>query len=205
MQAPGLCIQTLRTVDGAAPARAARRAAAAACAPAAPEARDAPSHDRVRPVVLGAIDGMVTSFVVVASGFAGRVEYGAVVLIAVASLVADAVSMTASEYLSSRSTQRVTVADARRQAVLCGAAFLAGGAPTLVAFTATGGDTSAARVVQAIVTTATFCASVMVVGYLRGVAAGAPRARGASPRSAPSAGSPGACPSRSLSSCRRPA
>ena len=44
----------------------------------------------VRPFVLGSIDGLVTSFVILASGFAGNVIKSSVLTIGFASLVADA-------------------------------------------------------------------------------------------------------------------
>ena len=54
------------------------------------------------PAVLGAVDGLITSFVIVASGAAGALDKQSVVVVLASSLVADAFSMGVSEYLSSR-------------------------------------------------------------------------------------------------------
>ena len=59
----------------------------------------------LRPFVLGSVDGLVTSFVIVAAGFAGDLPKSSVLLVGFASLFADAFSMGVSEYLSSRSTE----------------------------------------------------------------------------------------------------
>ena len=55
-----------------------------------------------RPIVLGAIDGLITTFVIVATALTGRVGPIVVGTVGIASLLADAFSMGVSEYLSSR-------------------------------------------------------------------------------------------------------
>ena len=56
----------------------------------------------LRPTILGSIDGLITSFVIIAGGIAGNVSKNSVIVIGFSSLVADAFSMGTSEYLSSR-------------------------------------------------------------------------------------------------------
>ena len=56
----------------------------------------------LRPIILGSIDGLITSFVIIAGGIAGNVSKNSVIIIGFSSLVADAFSMGTSEYLSSR-------------------------------------------------------------------------------------------------------
>lgn len=84
------------------------------------------------PAVLGAVDGLITSFVVVASGAAGALEKRGVIVVLASSLVADAFSMGVSEYLSSR------LSLARRLALLeglvCFLSFAAAGAVPLLAY-----------------------------------------------------------------------
>ena len=59
----------------------------------------------VRPAVLGAIDGVINSFVVITSGVAANVPRKSILIIGIASLVADAFAMGTSEYLSSRTEE----------------------------------------------------------------------------------------------------
>jgi len=84
------------------------------------------------PAVLGAVDGLITSFVIVASGAAGALEKRGVVVVLASSLVADAFSMGVSEYLSSR------LSLARRLALLeglvCFLSFAVAGAVPLLAY-----------------------------------------------------------------------
>ena len=84
-----------------------------------------------RPLILGALDGIVTTFVVLTAGVVGAVESNAILLIGVSSLFGDGFSMAASEFLSSRSTD-VTVVDAASKACACLVAFVSfGGVPLL--------------------------------------------------------------------------
>lgn len=97
----------------------------------------------VRPVVLGSIDGLVTSFVILASGFAGDVAKSSVLTIGAASLVADAFSMGVSEYLSSRTEERLS--DAAVMGFLCFLSFMVFGCVPLVAFAIAPSDPAAER------------------------------------------------------------
>lgn len=65
------------------------------------EQNDKPN--KVRPIILGSIDGLITSFVIIAAGIAGEVNKKSIILISLSSLIADAFSMGTSEYISSRS------------------------------------------------------------------------------------------------------
>ena len=56
----------------------------------------------LRPLILGSVDGIITSFVIIAGGIAGSVSKNSVIIIGFSSLIADAFSMGTSEYLSSR-------------------------------------------------------------------------------------------------------
>ena len=56
----------------------------------------------LRPLILGSVDGIITSFVIIAGGIAGDVSKNSVIVIGFSSLIADAFSMGTSEYLSSR-------------------------------------------------------------------------------------------------------
>jgi VIT1/CCC1 family predicted Fe2+/Mn2+ transporter len=59
-------------------------------------------RDVIRPAVLGSLDGLITSFVIIVGGIAGHVSKRSVIVIGFASLFGDAFSMGASEFLSSR-------------------------------------------------------------------------------------------------------
>lgn len=56
----------------------------------------------LRPLILGSIDGIITSFVIISGGIAGEVTKKSILIIGFSSLFADAFSMGTSEYLSSR-------------------------------------------------------------------------------------------------------
>lgn len=80
----------------------------------------------LRPAILGGVDGVITSFAIVAGVHAGELGVRAVVLMGTSSVAADGLSMGVSEYLSTVST------DGRRRAgiqgVLCFASFVLNGA-----------------------------------------------------------------------------
>lgn len=85
-------------------------------------ARDVFRQHYVRPVLLGSIDGLITTFVIVAAGLASDTPRASVLLIGTASLLADGLSMGVSEALSSRAQDDIPL----RRAVLLGAACFAG-------------------------------------------------------------------------------
>tara|TARA_B110001450_G_scaffold254916_1_gene281249 strand:- start:369 stop:848 length:480 start_codon:yes stop_codon:yes gene_type:complete len=78
----------------------------------------------VRASLLGAVDGVITSFAIVAGSDAGKVDSGTVVIIGVSSLFADGLSMGVSEYLSSSSEQKIQGGGEVRPLLLGGACFL---------------------------------------------------------------------------------
>ena len=87
----------------------------------------------LRPLLLGGVDGVITSFAIVAGGASLGIK--AVVLVGLSSVVADGMSMGVSEYVS-------TASDATRpvlSAVACFVSFVVNGlVPTLV-YAAVGG------------------------------------------------------------------
>ena len=58
----------------------------------------------IRPSILGGVDGIITSFAIVVSCHAAGFDTRTVLVIGVASLIADGASMGISEYLSSRAS-----------------------------------------------------------------------------------------------------
>ena len=59
----------------------------------------------LRASVLGAVDGIITSFAIISSGYASETESKTILAISLASLFADATSMGIGEYLSSNAEQ----------------------------------------------------------------------------------------------------
>lgn len=112
----------------------------------------------LRPIVLGSVDGLVTSFVVVAGGFAGDVSKRATLAIGASSLVADAFSMGTSEYLSSRT--ETTFGKALVFGVACFLSFIVFGMIPLVTFASTTDSNIAPTIVS-------FVASLVVVAVMR--------------------------------------
>jgi len=112
------------------------------------------------PAVLGAVDGLITSFVIVASGAAAALEKQSVVVVLASSLVADAFSMGVSEYLSSR------LSLARRLAVLeglvCFLSFALAGTVPLLAYALLPPPTDVGA------SGALFAVSLLGVGLVRG-------------------------------------
>ena len=105
----------------------------------------------IKDVVYGANDGIVTTFAVVAGVIGGGLSTRAVLIVGLASLFADGLSMAASNYLASRSERAVldnddgdgptgvpTVPWISATSTL--AAFVLAGAVPLVPYTLLGGD-----------------------------------------------------------------
>ncbi len=72
------------------------------------------SHSYLGDFVLGAIDGTVTTFAVVAGVAGAQLSHGTAIILGLANLLADGFSMAVGNYLSARSTAQVTER-ARRQ------------------------------------------------------------------------------------------
>jgi len=98
----------------------------------------------LRPFILGGIDGIITSFTIMASCSAAGYSLRVAFVIGGASLLADGVSMGVSEYLSSRAelsrgcgTSDVVVSP-WKLGVVCFAAFVVCGAVPLAAYVVSG-------------------------------------------------------------------
>ncbi len=76
--------------------------------------RAATAHSYLRDLVLGAIDGAVTTFAVVAGVAGAELPAGVALVLGFANLLADGFSMAAGNYLSTK-TERQVVDRARRQ------------------------------------------------------------------------------------------
>lgn len=113
--------------------------------------------------VLGSVDGLITTFVVIIGGLAGGVQTSSVVLIGLSSLFADGFSMGVSEYLSVRTTESPLAA--LRYGVTCFCSFVLFGAIPLTTYVAipSGSGGYVASVVS-------FVVSLLVVGLLRAYA-----------------------------------
>lgn len=128
------------------------------------EEADAPvlsSADIRRATVLGGIDGLITTFVIVATALTGKVKPDVVGTVGVASLFADAFSMGVSEYLSSRFDR--SSGDAAVLGAACALAFCAAGALPLCAYLLTMSD----ELVRQIAPTAVFVVSLFALGLAR--------------------------------------
>lgn len=91
----------------------------------------------VRPALLGMIDGLITSFAIVAGGLASGAATRAVLLIGWSSLLADGLSMGASEALSSRAQHGggLPWRTAAARGGVCFAGFVTSGAAPLLGYT----------------------------------------------------------------------
>lgn len=91
-----------------------------------------PNVNYLRPVILGSIDGIITSFVIIAGGFAGNVDSDSILVIGFSSLIADAFSMGTGEYLSSRTEN--TSARSVLKGIACFTSFILMGSIPLLTF-----------------------------------------------------------------------
>ncbi|MEC9182320.1 MAG: VIT1/CCC1 transporter family protein, partial [Actinomycetota bacterium] len=82
--------------------------------------------------LLGGVDGVITSFAVVAGGSAGDLGARAVAIVGFSSIVADGLSMGVSEYLSSSAEGSVRSSIA--QGIACFGAFVACGTVPVLAY-----------------------------------------------------------------------
>lgn len=92
----------------------------------------------LRASLLGAIDGVITSFAIVSGSHAGRFDDTIVIVIGTSSLLADGFSMGVSEFLSSDAVQGTTNMSNERSpwmlGVVCFTAFVAAGFIPLLSF-----------------------------------------------------------------------
>lgn len=100
----------------------------------------------LRAAMLGAVDGVITSFAVVASASVLEDARRAALAVGAASVVADGLSMGVSEFLSSTSERAGGAAGASPAllGVVCFGSFVVAGAVPLVVFLASGGVLAAA-------------------------------------------------------------
>jgi VIT1/CCC1 family predicted Fe2+/Mn2+ transporter len=94
---------------------AASRAAHSAAAPAAGE-RHAKAGKYIKSVVYGGLDGIVTTFAVVAGVNGASLSAGVVLILGFANLVADGLSMAIGDYLSTKSEQEYQKTERAREA-----------------------------------------------------------------------------------------
>lgn len=116
----------------------------------------------LRPAILGAVDGLITSFVIVAGGLASDTAKSKIMLIGFSSLVADGISMGVSESMSSRAQDGLSLGQAGALGLVCFISFVIFGCFPLVGFAA--GVTSEASRVASIVMFAVF---LFIVGAVR--------------------------------------
>ncbi len=114
----------------------------------------------LRPFVLGSIDGIVTSFVIIAGGLAADVTKSSVVTIGFSSLAADAFSMGVSEYLSSRPS--TTLYNAFAMGITCFTSFVIFGAVPLIGY-----SVSPDRPSEVVLSVSLFVLCLTVIGLLR--------------------------------------
>ena len=112
----------------------------------------------IRPFILGAFDGLVTTFVIITAGVAGNVPKSSITIISVSSLVADAFSMGSGEYLSSRS--EFPVYTSFKKGIACFLSFMMFGAIPLSIYVLLNGY-------EILVTVFLFCTVLLSIGYLR--------------------------------------
>lgn len=119
----------------------------------------------LRPSLLGAVDGLITSFVIVAGGLASNTAKSTVLLLGFSSLVADGISMGVSEAISSRAQDELSASQAAIRGLACMVAFIVFGCAPLIAF-AVGEDENAGRWLSI----GTFGVFLFCVGLLRALA-----------------------------------
>ena len=94
----------------------------------------------LRPAILGGVDGVITSFTIVAGASAGALSTRAVVVVGTSSLLADGVSMGVSEFLSSAAATAGRSTDGAlspaRLGLVCFSSFVFFGALPLAAYLA---------------------------------------------------------------------
>jgi VIT1/CCC1 family predicted Fe2+/Mn2+ transporter len=91
----------------------------------------------IRPGILGGVDGVITSFAIVAGAHSGGLGSDVVLLMGLSSVLADGISMGVSEYLSTIAT------DGNRKALgqgfACLASFVVNGVVPIVIYISVGG------------------------------------------------------------------
>lgn len=125
----------------------------------------------LRSGLLGSVDGLVTSFAIVAASSFLDTPVRVVGVVGSASLVADGVSMGISEYLSTRGAALLTtqsglpdVYESVRSGLVCGVSFVVGGTAPLLIYTLGDGALLGAGSASLVV--------LLVIGLLRSFVTG---------------------------------
>lgn len=92
----------------------------------------------VRPSVLGGVDGVITSFAIVAGAHSGGLGRSVVLLLGLSSVAADGLSMGVSEYLSTVSSDGAR--RAASQGVSCFLSFVCNGVVPILLYVAVTGN-----------------------------------------------------------------
>tara|TARA_B110000046_G_C12981853_1_gene393702 strand:+ start:380 stop:883 length:504 start_codon:yes stop_codon:yes gene_type:complete len=116
----------------------------------------------LRPALLGAVDGLITSFVIVAGGLASETEKSKILLIGFSSLIADGISMGVSESISSRAQGGLPLGQTALLGLVCLTSFVIVGCFPLVGFAA-GATTDMSRILSI----ALFAFFLFAVGVVR--------------------------------------
>ncbi|CAM9188284.1 unnamed protein product [Choristocarpus tenellus] len=73
------------------------------------------SGDYLKAMVFGGLDGILTSFAIVAGASGGRLDSGVVLILGFSNIFADALSMGVGEYLSSKAHNEYVLAEKKRE------------------------------------------------------------------------------------------
>ena len=111
-----------------------------------------------RPFILGSMDGLITSFVIIIGGIAGNIKKKYVITIGISSLIADAFSMGVSEYLSSRTENTINIS--LLYGSLCFMGFLLFGSIPIIGFVLSND-------IETVITIIIFLCSLLIIGFLR--------------------------------------
>jgi VIT1/CCC1 family predicted Fe2+/Mn2+ transporter len=117
----------------------------------------------LRPALLGSIDGLITSFVILAGGMAGNVVKSSILVIGVSSLVADGLSMGVSEAISSRAQSGLSFRETFLKGFICLFSFV-----TLGSFPLLGFQFGPSMTASQILSVSIFVLSLVLVGIFRG-------------------------------------
>jgi VIT1/CCC1 family predicted Fe2+/Mn2+ transporter len=119
-------------------------------------------EDTLRPALLGAVDGLITTFVIIAGGVAGGVPKRSVLVIALSSLIADALSMGVSEGISSRAQMGTSRSGAFMNGLACFSSFILLGSIPVGAYAASGSKDA-----SEISSISVFVVMLVVIGCVR--------------------------------------
>lgn len=116
----------------------------------------------LRPALLGAVDGLITTFVIIAGGVAGNVPKRSILVIALSSLIADALSMGVSEGISSHAQLGTSRASALMNGLACFTSFILLGSIPVGVYAASGSKDA-----SEISSISVFVVMLVVIGCVR--------------------------------------